>query len=562
MQYLPESRYIHIETYSGLVPIVVWAHHVLGLTVRVDGNVDGEVSEVRFGSGFESVYIHTCHARPKASLLNETQDLLFQVSVSDEDLRLDSACRQTVLGYGIRCLELGQFKDDMIKGLAHAVVTSCISLVKSEASRRATIGAEYREKDFCPSVQRVLAVGRILFPNYDSMFDDLDLDSEQPCLALSEWTRETLPENLAHHWIIAPLKNCTLRLSHTLLVLSFVDNLDTCTMLPLDLYGVDKERYLPFRLPNAIEAFETMSLLLQGRGSSNNDTDTEKIAVVSAWGWSLCVSSIIGSDPGEMRPGFVVLQGVPMRTGERKRLIVDCGYPGINKHLLYTAIAEAGDEATLSSWTKPKRTRYFISVTDTAFEVVKLLDSDPVDGDKGSDGKAINIRIGFRGMQNLYWDSALLADCEHPAWLGQIVTLPQNTWIFRGLMGPGEMEGKKKQDLCQLTKSKEGTVHAALVAGDSSARWMLMQVFSGWQILNRKDRDSADEVVDSNEVSQSDMESRPYDSGFGSLSRKPIYPKPKPLRPTILVRSNGCCFQCAIVRAQSSRQSGHVGLVL
>ena len=198
VQYLPESRYIHIETYSGLVPIVVWAHHVLGLTVRVDGNVDGEVSEVRFGSGFESVYIHTCHARPKASLLNETQDLLFQVSVSDEDLRLDSACRQTVLGYGIRCLELGQFKDDMIKGLAHAVVTSCISLVKSEASRRATIGAEYREKDFCPSVQRVLAVGRILFPNYDSMFDDLDLDSEQPCLALSEWTRETLPENLAH----------------------------------------------------------------------------------------------------------------------------------------------------------------------------------------------------------------------------------------------------------------------------------------------------------------------------------------------------------------------------
>lgn len=50
VQYLPDNRYVHVETHSGLVLIVAWAHHLLCLTVCVKAKVDGEVSIVRFGN--------------------------------------------------------------------------------------------------------------------------------------------------------------------------------------------------------------------------------------------------------------------------------------------------------------------------------------------------------------------------------------------------------------------------------------------------------------------------------------------------------------------------------
>lgn len=76
-QYLPENRFIHIESIFGISTIVVWAHRVLSLTIYVVG----EDHTVRFGDGFESIFIDT-RSRPemKASLMNETKDLCFQVT--------------------------------------------------------------------------------------------------------------------------------------------------------------------------------------------------------------------------------------------------------------------------------------------------------------------------------------------------------------------------------------------------------------------------------------------------------------------------------------------------
>lgn len=43
VQSLPEDRIMMVENQTGLVPIVVWAHCVLGLTVMIKGSPDGEV---------------------------------------------------------------------------------------------------------------------------------------------------------------------------------------------------------------------------------------------------------------------------------------------------------------------------------------------------------------------------------------------------------------------------------------------------------------------------------------------------------------------------------------
>lgn len=96
-----------------------------------------------------------------------------------------------------------------------------------------------------------------------------------------------------------------------------------------------------------------------------------------------------------MRAGLTVLQGAPSRTGERKRLVIDssgfirtrprAGVPrqewakaAGRKSKNYEAVAKEGDKISLGSWTRPEKTRYFISATDTAFEVMKLYKSVPV----------------------------------------------------------------------------------------------------------------------------------------------------------------------------------------
>lgn len=141
------------------------------------------------------------------------------------------------------------------------------------------------------------------------------------------WELDLLPENLARHLRVhnnsPALKTHALRLSYLLLVLSMVDNFDACGGLSLDAFGLTDIDDLLFRLPNVREAFDTVALLLQGRAFKNVDIRSEDVAVLSAWGWSICVSSIPAIDPSDIRSGIFVCHGVPMRLGERKRFIVE-----------------------------------------------------------------------------------------------------------------------------------------------------------------------------------------------------------------------------------------------
>lgn len=595
VQYLPENRFIRIESNFGSAAIIVWAHHLLGLSVCVQY---GD-TVVRFGEGVESVYIDAYKSKAKVSLVNETQDLMFQVVQSNEDLPLDAAYRHPVFGYGNRSLGLSNFGADVIKSLAHITVTSCISLVQIESAKKRTLDVDLREQDIIPPAERILGVGKMLFPDYDDMFDEIDLTIEQPCLAPSDWKRTMLPENLAQRPARDVMRNCTLKLSHLLLILSMIENVNECGMLPLNLHVLKKEHFLPFRLPNAREAFETIAHLLQGRALNSDDAETERIAVLSAWGWSLCVSSILDLDPSEAGPGIVVLQGVPMRTGERKRLIVDIPgsltmramvedwpYEKNRNERNHITVAQAGDKVELASWTRPKKTRYFISVNDTAFEVSRSLSSEPVGlvpfGDRSIEKNILpyagELRAGFRHMQEMYWNSVCLQTCDHPAWLGQIITLPRDTWVFHGLEEPARERfierlesGPEVTEPSERIKCEEGSVHAGLVAGDSSARWILLGSMLTWQVLMRENTagsaaERENEAGEENISMLNDSVGRQKDGSYrdGMLVPEPTFSPPtkKPPGPAVLLRGTDCCFQCAIDIAQRYRQGRHVGLVL
>ncbi|KAL8926241.1 MAG: hypothetical protein Q9172_001883 [Xanthocarpia lactea] len=49
-QSLPEDRFIVVENQTGLIPIVIWAHYILGLTVHVRNSPDGNIAFGPFGT--------------------------------------------------------------------------------------------------------------------------------------------------------------------------------------------------------------------------------------------------------------------------------------------------------------------------------------------------------------------------------------------------------------------------------------------------------------------------------------------------------------------------------
>lgn len=107
--------------------------------------------------------------------------------------------------------------------------------------------------------------------------------------------------------------------------------------------------------------------------------------------------------------------------------------------------------------------------------------------------------------------------------------------------------------------AKEGSVHAALVASDSSARWILINSFPDWERFKQENKKVfIGGAVTSIEGSQT-ISTMQGERGTKQALNHTITLGPEPL---VLIWSNNCCFQCAINRARRLRQGRHVGLVL
>ena len=223
-----------------------------------------------------------------------------------------------------------------------------------------------------------------------------------------------------------------------------------------------------------------------------------------------------------------------MREGERRRLIVD-GIPRSITHeekkeelQKYERVAGPGDMITLSSWTKQEKTRYYIAVSDTAFEVAKVY----ICRSLRSKASTSELRVGFRKMQELYWTAVHIPACEHGARIGQAAALLSDMWAFHGFAPPTstvpetneELQTRLKSGLGPITADwvlcKEGSIHVAVVAGDNSARWTMLSS----DPVSLKERSENYEVL--------------------------------------YLRNPDCCLECALTIARNNRRGRHLGLVL
>jgi hypothetical protein len=106
-QSLPEDRNIVIECSTGVCCLVVWAYHLMGMTVLVKSYLDGNIKEVFFGTGSEQIIINDrSNSRgdmqvPSITLLEASNgERLFTIKPDLDEPPLEGLYKVPVKGYG------------------------------------------------------------------------------------------------------------------------------------------------------------------------------------------------------------------------------------------------------------------------------------------------------------------------------------------------------------------------------------------------------------------------------------------------------------------------------
>ncbi|KAL9018051.1 MAG: hypothetical protein Q9185_004653 [Variospora sp. 1 TL-2023] len=523
IQHLPEHTRLQISSANGLPTIVVWAHHILGLSVKVHINGESHV----FGNELVTVYVDGDYGgSPKVALLNETDDPFFQLIKKREDPVLEPVRRHPIRDYGTRLYRYRDEDRETERGLVHLIVATCMAFASFPD-----------EANNFLSVQRVLSVSKLLFSSNEDVIDGIDPCSTFLCVEKrpeTGWLSAEFQDHDDDLWhLFRGYAKLAVELMHIIFVLCRAQGFEDDISLYIDV--LPESQYIRtsanhnlhrilIEVPSPELAFSSLSSLLLGPAPRPG---LEEISVVSAWGWSLCLSSVSCQDPSDCTTGFAFVRGVPARNGERKHYIIDGAWSLMKEALSHDTAKYSrfqishgpGDQCILSSWTRLKDRRYFIGVKDDAFEVANVLsyDDPAVDAkDRGVAGDGSSVTCGFRSMQHVSWAAHHTPPCQHPASPGQSsLVLPENVFVFRGVGRP------------RLDTFQPGAVLAGLVAGDSSARWILTAMMvHNWRASLSK---------------------------WGAAPRAEL---------VVCLRSRGCCFECAVRYAQSCNRGAPVGLVL
>jgi hypothetical protein len=158
VQSLSEDRMIHIECGYGVCILVVWAHHVMGLTVLVKTYIEGVCKEVPFGTGNEQIIIDYRadikeNARePSITLLEASKkDVLFSMKPELDESPIQGLFKRPAKGYGTIALDFkfheGPVKKAMTYEIIHLSTAMAMNLPKHfyPTSRANLVPFEYDE---------------------------------------------------------------------------------------------------------------------------------------------------------------------------------------------------------------------------------------------------------------------------------------------------------------------------------------------------------------------------------------------------------------------------------
>ena len=369
-----------------------------------------------------------------------------------------------------------------------------------------------------PTDDRILATVRLLFPHYDVKPLGYNQPQSQNDVSHSTNTISSSTGVGNDGRLVDMPPKFEKMLRHLVFAFAMLNNLQECREVPLNVYGLPKYRLSGSSILTAQQAFDILAILLLDRVPEQQELD--RAAVVSCWGWSLCIGSILNADPGDIRADLAIKRGVPARNKERKEWIMD--HPSgltwtdtINEDgdLNYEISACPGDrDVRIDSFMEHSNVRYLVATTDIAFQVYTIFTCGH---DPKSEAYAY-CRLGFRYMQYLYWSICPLPQCEHGVQRNEYLTIPQRCLVFKGLLDSLLLE----------------TLESALASSETRAEAISKGKIAR-HVLVSSEAPGQELAVEANETTLGSMLSQPLSSsGHNTPSKEITFPDKPPLGST------------------------------
>ncbi|KAL8947809.1 MAG: hypothetical protein Q9222_005948 [Ikaeria aurantiellina] len=549
VQSLPGDRLIHIQLPvgdrldAGSSTLVVWAHHVLDLTVLVQPRRSGgqEQRNIRFGnSEVEQIFIEEVQADEEAfiTLLDSQKEHLLTIKPDpDVDNGLIGAVRRIpAKGWGNAFFldEMAHLSSMKTRNMAILeelqLVTAAFAcliadhLIKDDSAR-------YHEKDtvhprsiMCCKVDehRLLQASRFLFDNASIRQREIDsyvaqyryktLDDHLPRPPALEAAARSIRlepngKNVAHdEWNI--ITGHARRLSILLIAFANVVNLDQCE--DLIFAGFAFNSMFQHTLAEQLEEWDgksalavpddawlqAMAIPLLGYQGGVWKLPWEKVCLISDKGWSAWLSTFGDSDPAYLNPGSIMLgRGKPCRNGVWKIGIWDSGQRVFQMMTDPRRAESCGDATSLHCAEK--------IIVDTPYcgegENVFVVSARFRLPHGGQSHRTIH-RVGYRELHTCLWWAQSSSPCSHRSRTTNSVSLALGCATVAGF--GNDLNDTDERILIFLT------------AYNSGARWFALATLPWLSVLGDEE-----------------------DTGGDSRQ--------------LLLRHNDTCYQCLIHQAAS-----------
>ena len=507
VQSLPEDRIMMIENQMGLVPIVMWAHCILGLTVWVQSSPDGDVTfgnsqnpqvVIRWSddweldrAGFGNIHL----PNPAIHLLDGNMEVVLTIGTEDgKRVRLEGEDRLRLRGYGTTCLRRlfntrSMLSDDDPLYAVMAQYAIAFAIVGSRVMwyepfvyvdpQMADIPEQWRMKT---ELWRIMASSELLFQGLRIKKNEINQYVKR--LQGVPKRLRALPTSLKTHLEgystvdARNLKDFCLGqvelLALWLLSFAQVIDLESCSDMQL-IYDPSQMDPTPFTAWKGIGmiAIEpelwltTIVQLMMGDTESMSLLGGLEPFLISHRGWSVFLNRIGDNDPGKASGQLIsIKRGVPTstRTNERKHHISDApDILSIERWDLPRIIDQR--DSYLPRCVSPvvKRREYYSSrgrgfLLSIRFDVDESgLDQNLVEREQFS------IYTSYRQLHQGLCGVLKTSPCPHPKDSDKALRLDLGVVTvtgFRWTAGEGEVQN---QHTC---------IH--LVKGDARARWLVI----------------------------------------------------------------------------------------
>jgi hypothetical protein len=500
LQSLPEDRIMQSNTYQGLIPLLVWAHFILGLTVTVQKSPDGTV---KFGQASRpSIIINWANpdydTLDSVFLLDGTMDVVLQPrsTVDANELRGTICAQERVPleGYGTTFLHRHLNHVSSIQENA-PVYSDCVQLATTVAICMSfvlcrKIIAPDGQSTPHPPVFCTIERWRII-DSAKILFSGIDIDAT----IINGWVERnrggdvsrwytSIPTALRHflgdlkHPTQVFMENTVIPCAILILIFSHVSELTKCGALPL-VYGFNTAGFRnsfvrelgrwdwvsPIQVTEDEWFYQISKLLIGVRFPDLTDDAFRRAFLLSEFGWSIFLSNVGEFDPSEVNFNLIcVREGTPFsrKTQERKYRILDA--PPIADVTPPNKIMERGQKYVprcVSPVTKS--VEHYSSRTQEFWRTCRF-DVDETASVLNSEFATYSVHCSYRQLHRTLCSILQTDSCEHGSEDLREADLALDAVTVKGFeWSDKEGEPDSYERVCIL-----------LVKGDSRARWLAL----------------------------------------------------------------------------------------